>query len=94
MDKLSDADKKREAASLILKRIELPFSEAVSKAAKQNFDRDVRHGLAHSEEWATDEPEYRSEARANLLRDGENILPEFPDTEHIAVLKKKKTRGT
>jgi len=73
-----------------IKKIELPFNTAVGRAARQNFNKDVRNGKVNMFEWVEDQDiqrRYHSEARALLLRDGENMIPEFPDVEHIFLQK-------
>lgn len=72
--------------------IELPFKDALVRAASQNFDRDVRKGVVEESEWNQPlvQKEYLSEARGILLRDGENSKPEFPDHEQIVLAKKTK----
>lgn len=84
-------DKDTEYSCRDVVRIELSFNEAILRAARQNFDKDVRLGRANTVEWNDVQNEYFSEARAILLRDGENFPPEYPDYEHI-ILKTKSSR--
>ena len=70
----------------------LPIEEAVSLAAKQNHQRDVRLGITDTdEEWEEitefEKKLYLSEARGLLEDTGENYYPEHDDHQLI-ILKK------
>ena len=55
--------------------------EFIEKAARQNFDRDVRQDI---EDPSDKIPKvYYDEAKALLEADGENYLPESPDFDRI-----------
>ena len=62
----------------------LPFKEAVQKAARQNFERDVKMEICSSDEWVDLQSIYEEEAEAVLLATGENYLPEFNEP-HIVL---------
>jgi len=66
-------------------RIELPFKRALNAAARQNYGRAVRLGRTVRGPWKAVGREFINEARALLLRDGENHLPMAPDVEHIVL---------
>lgn len=74
----------------LIRTVTLPLGRAVTRSARQNFERDVRAGLVRELEWADMQEEYESEARAILMRDGQNYSPEYPHTEHILLEPKKK----
>jgi hypothetical protein len=68
-----------------IKKVHYPLAEAIEKAMQQNLNRDKRLGLV-SEPFSNKELDiYREEATTVLKNDGENYLPEYPDTEHICV---------
>lgn len=68
-----------------------PREEAAVKAANQNLNRDFRKGL-RKEKSLSDfkDPvashEYLHNTMYTLICDGQNCLPEYPDTEHICVI--------
>lgn len=62
-----------------------PFQEAVERAAKQNYERDKREG--DNTPWEEVKSLLIEEATFLMKTDGENWLPEAPDTEHICLLK-------
>ena len=55
--------------------------EFIEKAARQNFDRDVRQDIEDPSDKIP--KEYYDEAKALLDTDGENYLPEAPDFDWI-----------
>jgi hypothetical protein len=55
--------------------------EFIEKAARQNFDRDVRQDIEDPSDKIP--KEYYDEAKALLDADGENYLPEAPDFDWI-----------
>jgi hypothetical protein len=67
------------------------FEEAVKRAAEQNVARNFRQGLSRysslSEMAINDRVVQYHLARTILLREGQNTLPEYPDTEHVCVKK-------
>ena len=70
-----------------MKRLELPFNEAVEQAARQNYYVDRRrHNLPIGTKWKDVAAEYLEEARAVLKETGENYLPEYGEP-HIVVKK-------
>ena len=65
----------------------LPLEEAVEAAAKQNFDRDVKVGLARQQDWKQDKSVYMEEARHLLQTTGENYIPDDPALPIICLQK-------
>lgn len=67
------------------------FEEAVKRAADQNVARNFRNGLSCfsslSEMSVKDRVVQYHLARTTLLKQGQNTLPEYPDTEHVCVKK-------
>ena len=55
--------------------------EFIEKAARQNFDRDVRQDIKDPSDKIP--KVYYDEAKALLEADGENYLPESPDFDWI-----------
>lgn len=71
-----------------MQKLELPFDEAIKKAAYQNFQTDVNQKLIPSRKWFKQEIRdmYLKEATFLLQETGENYLPVYGES-HIVVKK-------
>jgi hypothetical protein len=69
-------------------KVTLPYSVAVSLAALENYERDLRNEIfdpGEDSSWQTNRQMYRDEAEYLFREFKENYLPEDPDHHHIFV---------